>query len=112
MASETEMIQRQVLLIPDRQHVGLTTYDAKDLDTKYPPIEPCGRLRTRSTCSSSCSMMWASARRVRSTDRSRHRPPECSTRRIMGINEGKVPAGIIVFYAGAVDTPVPVIQAR
>jgi hypothetical protein len=29
-----------------------------------------------------------------------------------GINEGKVPAGIIVFYAGAVDTPVPVIQAR
>ena len=29
-----------------------------------------------------------------------------------GINEGKVPAEIIVFYAGAVDTPIPVIQPR
>jgi arylsulfatase len=26
------------LPIPDRQHVGLTTYDAKDPDTKFPPI--------------------------------------------------------------------------
>ena len=25
---------------PDRTHVGLTTYDAKDPDTSYPPIEP------------------------------------------------------------------------
>ena len=33
-------IERSVLPIPDRQHVGLTTYDAKDPDTKYPPIEP------------------------------------------------------------------------
>src|SRR5512143_66431 len=37
---ELDKIQRQVLPIPDRQHVGLTTYDAKDPDTKYPPIEP------------------------------------------------------------------------
>lgn len=29
-----------------------------------------------------------------------------------GINEGKVPAEIIVFYAGAVDTPIPVVQPR
>ncbi|MBP8303551.1 MAG: arylsulfatase [Phycisphaerae bacterium] len=36
---EQDKIQRQVLPIPDRQHVGLTTYDAKDPDTKYPPIE-------------------------------------------------------------------------
>jgi len=34
-----DKIQRQVLAIPDRQHVGLTTYDAKDPDTRYPPIE-------------------------------------------------------------------------
>jgi hypothetical protein len=26
--------------IPHREHVGLTTYDAKDPDTSYPPIEP------------------------------------------------------------------------
>ncbi|MBV8349705.1 MAG: hypothetical protein JOZ49_19920, partial [Mycolicibacterium sp.] len=29
---------RSVLPIPDPQHVGLTTYDAKDPNTTYPPI--------------------------------------------------------------------------
>jgi arylsulfatase A-like enzyme len=33
-------IQRSVLPIPAQQHVGLTTYDAKDPDTSYPPLEP------------------------------------------------------------------------
>jgi arylsulfatase A-like enzyme len=33
-------IQREILPIPDIPYVGLTTYDAKDPDTKYPPIEP------------------------------------------------------------------------
>ena len=28
------------LPIPDRKHVGLVTYDAKDPDTSFPPIEP------------------------------------------------------------------------
>ena len=32
-------ISRTQLPIPRRQHVGLTTYDAKDPDTSYPPIE-------------------------------------------------------------------------
>jgi arylsulfatase A-like enzyme len=31
---------REVLPIPHRYHVGLTTYDAKDADTAYPPLEP------------------------------------------------------------------------
>ena len=31
---------RQVLPIPDRPHVGVTTYDAKDPATSFPPIEP------------------------------------------------------------------------
>ena len=35
-----DKIQREILPIPDIPHVGLTTYDAKDPDTKYPPIEP------------------------------------------------------------------------
>ncbi|HTI76851.1 MAG TPA: arylsulfatase [Mycobacterium sp.] len=30
--------RRDILPIPDPQHVGLTTYDAKDPDTAYPPI--------------------------------------------------------------------------
>ena len=32
--------QRDVLPIPDITPVGLTTYDAKDPDTSFPPIEP------------------------------------------------------------------------
>jgi arylsulfatase len=31
---------RTTLPIPDRLAPGLTTYDAKDPDTPYPPIEP------------------------------------------------------------------------
>ena len=31
-------LMRDTLPIPDSQHVGLTTYDAKDPNTKYPPI--------------------------------------------------------------------------
>jgi arylsulfatase len=33
-------ISRSVLPIPQRGHVGLTTYDAKDPDTAFPPITP------------------------------------------------------------------------
>lgn len=40
MSNRSEKIQRTVLPIPDRPHVGLTTYDARDPYTKYPPIEP------------------------------------------------------------------------
>ncbi len=35
-----EPTERNVLPIPDRGYVGLTTYDAKDPDTSFPPIEP------------------------------------------------------------------------
>ena len=31
-------VRRDVLPIPDAKHVGLTTYDAKDPNTNYPPI--------------------------------------------------------------------------
>ena len=31
-------IQRTILPIPDQQHIGLTTYDAKDPETRFPPI--------------------------------------------------------------------------
>ena len=37
--SSQDSFQRTILPIPDKQHVGLTTYDAKDPDTKFPPIE-------------------------------------------------------------------------
>ena len=33
-------LSRSVLPIPERPYVGLTTYDAKDPDTSFPPIEP------------------------------------------------------------------------
>src|SRR5450631_3057600 len=33
-------VARTVLPIPERSHVGLVTYDAKDPDTAFPPITP------------------------------------------------------------------------
>jgi len=40
MAISNDRQSRTMLPIPDRQAPGLTTYDAKDPDTAYPPIEP------------------------------------------------------------------------
>ena len=40
MADETDKNQRSILPIPDRPHVGVTTYDAKDPNTKFSRIEP------------------------------------------------------------------------
>ena len=40
MSAQRDERPRTTLPIPDVQHVGLTTYDAKDPDTKFPPIEP------------------------------------------------------------------------
>jgi arylsulfatase A-like enzyme len=37
-ALEQDQVRRDILPIPDAKHVGLTTYDAKDPDTTYPPI--------------------------------------------------------------------------
>ena len=39
MANPQDKHQRAILPIPDRPHIGLTTYDAKDPNTKYSPIE-------------------------------------------------------------------------
>src|SRR5579871_6246320 len=39
MASQRELHPRQILPIPDRPRTGLITYDAKDPDARYPPIE-------------------------------------------------------------------------
>jgi arylsulfatase A-like enzyme len=38
--SAQDKLQRSILPIPDPAHVGLTTYDARDPETKFPPIEP------------------------------------------------------------------------
>ena len=40
MANQSDKLSRAILPIGDPQYVGLTTYDAKDPDTKFPPIEP------------------------------------------------------------------------
>ena len=39
MSKLSAKISRHTLPIPNLPHVGLTTYDAKDPDTKYPPIQ-------------------------------------------------------------------------
>lgn len=38
-ADEADELQRSILPIPDKHFVGVTTYDAKDPNTKYPPIK-------------------------------------------------------------------------
>jgi hypothetical protein len=38
--SQSRETQRETLPIPDRPHTGLVTYDAKDPETRFPPIEP------------------------------------------------------------------------
>ena len=40
MSNQPDKHLRAMLPIPDRPSPGLTTYDAKDPDTKFPPIEP------------------------------------------------------------------------
>ena len=37
---QNDVLPRTNLPIPEREHVGLTTYDAKDPDTSFPPIVP------------------------------------------------------------------------
>lgn len=37
---QARAVPRTVLPIPERPHVGLTTFDAKDPDTSFPPVEP------------------------------------------------------------------------
>src|SRR5271169_6793472 len=39
-APAQDAVRRDILPIPDVKHVGVTTYDAKDPDTTYPPIVP------------------------------------------------------------------------
>ena len=40
MSAPADSQQRSVLPIADRAHVGLVTFDAKDPETSFPPIEP------------------------------------------------------------------------
>ena len=40
MTTSDEKVGRESLPIPDRPRTGLVTYDAKDPDTSFPPIEP------------------------------------------------------------------------
>jgi arylsulfatase A-like enzyme len=40
MTNQQDKYQRAILPVPDRPHMGLTTCDAKDPNTKFPPIEP------------------------------------------------------------------------
>jgi len=40
MSEQSAKLSRSILPIPSQPHTGLTTYDAKDPNTKFPPIEP------------------------------------------------------------------------
>ena len=38
-ADPSKSVQRDVLPIPDQPYAGFVAYDAKDPDSKFPPIE-------------------------------------------------------------------------
>src|ERR1700741_1906496 len=40
MSDQRDALSRAILPIPDPANVGLTTYDAKSPDTRFPPIVP------------------------------------------------------------------------
>lgn len=40
MPNQPDQLQREVLPVPDRPYIGLTPYDAKDPEAKFPPIQP------------------------------------------------------------------------
>ena len=77
--SSNNSTHREVLPIPDRRPVSLTTYDAKDPDTKFPPITP---LRPPGGAPNVLVMLlddaWALGRRARSADRARRLQPNGS----------------------------------
>ena len=45
MTNNQDKHHRASLPMPDRPHVGLVTYDAKDTNTTFPQIEPLERIR-------------------------------------------------------------------
>jgi hypothetical protein len=49
-AASEPHLAREHLPLPDPKHVGLTTYDAKDPNTKYPPIKELRPPRGAPTC--------------------------------------------------------------
>lgn len=53
---------RETLPIPDRPRVCLTTYDAKDPETSFPPIEPLRPPEVPRTSSFSCANRSAEER--------------------------------------------------
>ena len=66
IAETAPHLAREQLPIPDPKHVGLTTYDAKDPNTKYPPIKELRPPKRRTQC----------------VDRAHRR---CGIRRLVGI---------------------------
>ena len=98
------MSSRDVLPIPHRQHVGLTTYDAKDPERRTRRSSPCSHPPARPTCSWSCCDDAASAPRRPSAARARRRtssdspqpacattastPPRCARRRARPCSPG------------------------
>jgi len=60
MSSQDEK-HRSHLPIPTPERTGLITYDAKDPDTKFPPIEQLRPQRVRPTCCWSWSTTPGSA---------------------------------------------------
>ena len=74
--SAHDKIQREILPIPDIPHVGLTTYDAKDPDTNFPPHRAAAPARRRAQrAHHPARRLSALARQPPSAGRSTRPPP-------------------------------------
>ena len=101
-------VQRSVLPIPERAHVSLVTYDAKDPDTSFPPIEP---LRPPAGAPNVLIVLHRRlrVRRVERVRRAvpRRRPPSGSPREGLKYNRFHTTALCSPTRAGAAHGPQP-----
>ena len=106
--STRDTVQRTVLPIPDRPHVGLTTYDAKDPDTSFPPIEPlrppAGAPNVLVVLIDDCGLRRVE--RVRRAD-ARRRPSSGSAADGLKLQPLPHDGAVLADAAGAADRPQP-----
>ena len=103
MSSEGKV--RSILPIPDAQHVGVTTYDAKDPDTKYPADRAVAAAEGRAQCAHRAPRR----RRLRRVERVRWPDPHAD-RRAPGQERPEVQplphdGAVLADAAGAADRP-------
>ncbi len=108
--SSQDQIQRSILPIPDLPHIGLTTYDAKDPDTSYPPIRAAAAAAGRAQRADHPDRR----RRLRLVQRLRRALPDAERGEAGGGRPEVQPLphhrAVLADAAGAADRPQPPLR--